>query len=147
MFGEKKYRYVLVKFNKSTKTYAYRTDDSSIQPGDVVIAPTPEGNKPAIVIDNKKYPASEVPYPLNLTKEIVRKARWLERRGLRNAGKKTVYIERDYMRGKLYECGLCKALYRDVQTICPHCNARWTKRKYDPTFIDEIEEYDALYGK
>lgn len=147
MFGEKKYRYLLVRFNNTSQMYTYRTDDSSISIGDVVIVPTPEGNKPALVIENKRYPISKVPYPIELTKSIIRKARLVERRAFGNAGKNTFYIEHEYMRGKLYECGLCNALYGDIQKICHHCNARWIKRKYDPTFIDEIEEYDAMFGK
>lgn len=40
-----------------------------------------------------------------------------------------------------------KFVYADNAATTHHCNARWIKRKYDPTFIDEIEEYDAMFGK
>lgn len=147
MFGEKKYRYVDVRFDNTHKIYAYRTDDGSLKPGNVVVVPTPDGNETALVIRNKKYKESDVPYPLELSKAVVRKARWYERRKYGNAGKSTVYYEMDSLKGKFYRCGLCKSVYVDKHTVCPNCNARWTKCKYDPTFIDEIETFEALFGK
>lgn len=145
MLFSKKYRYVQVRFENSNRMYAYRADDRSLKPGDVVIVPTPEGEKCALVLDNRRYTESKVPFPLEQSKSAIRRAHWYERKAFRNAGKTTVYYELDSLKGKFYRCGLCKSIYSTHHTLCPACNARWTKRKYDPTFVDEIETFDAMY--
>ncbi len=79
MFG-KKYIYVGVCFFGSRHPYSYRTTDSSIRINNVVIVPTPEGEKAAIVTSVGRYREKEVPYPLDKTKFIIRKANHAERK-------------------------------------------------------------------
>ena len=40
----KQYRYVSVRFQSSSKSYAYRTEDKSIKHGEVVMVPVAEGD-------------------------------------------------------------------------------------------------------
>lgn len=79
MFG-KKYIYVSVCFLGGKHPYSYRTDDSSIRINSVVIVPTPEGEKPAIVTAVGKYEEKGVPYPLDKTKYVIRKANRSEKK-------------------------------------------------------------------
>lgn len=76
---EKKYIYVSVCFPSGKHPYAYRTEDSSIRINNVVIVPTPEGEKAAIVTSVGRYKEKNVPYPLDKTKFIIRKANRSER--------------------------------------------------------------------
>lgn len=79
MFG-KKYTYVSVCFLGGKHPYSYRTGDSSIRINSIVIVPTPEGDKAAIVTAVGKYKEKDVPYPLEKTKFIIRKANRTERK-------------------------------------------------------------------
>lgn len=79
MFG-KKYIYVSVCFLGGKHPYSYRTEDSSIRINSVVIVPTPEGEKTAIVTAVGRYKEKDVPYPLDQTKYVIRKANRAERK-------------------------------------------------------------------
>ena len=43
-----------------------------------------------------------------------------------------------------YECSYCGARYLDPWDTCPSCQRKMTEVKYDPTWVDEIEEWDAM---
>lgn len=77
---EKKYTYVSVCFLGGKHPYSYRTDDNSIRINSVVIVPTPEGEKAAIVTAVGRYKEKNVPYPLDKTKSVIRKANRSERK-------------------------------------------------------------------
>lgn len=77
---EKKYIYVSVCFLGGKHPYSYRTNDSSLRINNVVIVPTPEGEKAAIVTSVGRYKEKNVPYPLDKTKYIIRKANRSERK-------------------------------------------------------------------
>ncbi len=79
MFG-KKYIYVSVRFPGGKHPYFYRTDDGSIRINSIVIVPTPEGEKAAIAASVERYKEKDVPYPLDKTKFIIRKANRSERK-------------------------------------------------------------------
>lgn len=70
----RKYIYVEVCFLHGSRPYSYRTSDRSIKVNDVVMVPAGDETKPAIVASVRTYAEKDVPYPLNLTKEIIGKA-------------------------------------------------------------------------
>ncbi|MBQ6535945.1 MAG: hypothetical protein IJI40_04120 [Firmicutes bacterium] len=43
-----------------------------------------------------------------------------------------------------YICSSCKARFRRAGKTCPCCGAAMKKTKYDPRWVDEIEDVDAL---
>ena len=43
-----------------------------------------------------------------------------------------------------YECSYCGARYLEPWDTCPSCQRKMTEVKYDPTWVDEIEEWDAM---
>lgn len=88
MFG-KKYIYVGVCFLGGKHPYSYRTDDSSIRINSIVIVPTPEGEKAAIVASVGRYKEKDVPYPLDKTEFIIRKANRSERKPFKGVDMRT----------------------------------------------------------
>ena len=70
------YRYCTVQFSPYEKSYSYRTDDKTISPGDKVVVPAGEDNEEKIVevVSVGDYLDSAVPYPIEKTKKILRKA-------------------------------------------------------------------------
>ena len=72
----KKYRYLMVKFPSGSQSYAYLTEDRSIMAGDKVMVPVGDRNEPKLaqVVSVGDYIESVVPYPLEKTKSILRKA-------------------------------------------------------------------------
>lgn len=71
LFGPKKYIYLSVCFQGSSKQYAYRTDNKYIKVNDVVMVPVPnESDKPAIVAAVDICTEKDAPYPLEQTKMI-----------------------------------------------------------------------------
>ncbi len=68
--------YCNVFFNKGTVTYYYQTDDESINVGDRVIVPVGLESKEriAIVEEIEYFKPDKVPFPLEKTKAIIRKA-------------------------------------------------------------------------
>ena len=45
-----------------------------------------------------------------------------------------------------YICSGCRARFRQAYKTCPACGAVMKKTKYDPHWVDEIEDVDALLG-
>lgn len=43
-----------------------------------------------------------------------------------------------------YICSGCGARFRQAGKTCPRCGAVMKKTKYDPRWVDEIENADAL---
>lgn len=71
LFGAKKYIYLSVCFQGSSKQYAYRTDNKYIKVNDVVTVPVPnEPDKPAIVAGVEICTEKDAPYPPDKTKMI-----------------------------------------------------------------------------
>lgn len=71
LFGPKKYIYLSVCFQGSSKQYAYRTDNKYIKVNDVVMVPVPnEPDKPAIVAGVDICTEKDAPYPPDKTKMI-----------------------------------------------------------------------------
>ncbi|MCI6396533.1 MAG: hypothetical protein MR851_09920 [[Clostridium] scindens] len=71
----KKYIYVSVCFQNSSRSYAYRTEDKSIKINDVVMVPVPgEAAKPAIVTKVQICTEKDAPYPPDKTKMIIGRA-------------------------------------------------------------------------
>ena len=70
------FRYLLVRFSSSGKSYAYRTDDRTVSAGAQVMVPVGEDNAPVLaqVISAGDYAAEVAPYPPEKTKPILRKA-------------------------------------------------------------------------
>lgn len=70
------YRYCTVQFSPYEKSYSYRTEDKTIFPGDKVVVPAGEDNQEKIVevVAVGDYLRSAVPYPIEKTKKILRKA-------------------------------------------------------------------------
>ena len=74
MFGFGTYTYVSVCFHPGGKSYAYRTDDKTIRVNDTVVVPVSGEEKTALVTAVEKYKKADVPFPLEKTKFIIRKA-------------------------------------------------------------------------
>ena len=61
---------------------------------------------------------------------------------------KTAYwIQKTHIfRADEYECSACGRRFDKPYVQCPSCGRKRTKSKYDPTWVDEIETMDALFG-
>lgn len=70
----KKYIYVDVCFLGSSRTYTYRTNDSSIAINTVVMVPARDEIKPAIVSKVRHYKEKDVPIPPEQLKEVIGRA-------------------------------------------------------------------------
>ena len=46
----------------------------------------------------------------------------------------------------VYECSNCKKLFYKPYVTCPACGVKMKKIKYEPTWVDEAEEFDMLFG-
>lgn len=74
MFGFGTYTYVSVCFRPGAQSYSYRTTDSSVKVGDMVVVPAGHEEKVGSVTAVEKYKKSNVPYPVEKTKLVIRKA-------------------------------------------------------------------------
>ncbi len=45
-----------------------------------------------------------------------------------------------------YECSACGAMYDKPCAVCPNCNSQMGKAKYDASWVDEMAEYDEIFG-
>ena len=45
-----------------------------------------------------------------------------------------------------YECSACGAMHDKPYTVCPNCNSQMGKAKYDASWVDEMAEYDEIFG-
>ena len=43
-----------------------------------------------------------------------------------------------------YECSACGYCDDRPHAACPKCGARMKGSKYDPSWVDELEEFDAM---
>ncbi len=61
--------------------------------------------------------------------------------------KKAAYwIQRTHLFKKdEYECSICGKLTDKPYKICPHCGTSMKGSKYDPSWVDEMEMFDALF--
>lgn len=74
MFGWGTYTYVTVSFKPGGQAYSYRTNEASIKVGDMVVVPAGSAEKAGTVTSVKKYKKADVPYPVDKTKSVIRKA-------------------------------------------------------------------------
>ena len=44
-----------------------------------------------------------------------------------------------------YICSKCGYSAKKPMKQCPRCEMRMTKSKYDPTWVDEMEFFDAIF--
>ena len=79
MFGLSRYIYVSVNFKIGGQSYSYRTNDASIKSGDMVVVPAGDSEKIGYVTAVNTFKKSGVPYPVEKTKLIIRKATKEER--------------------------------------------------------------------
>ena len=45
-----------------------------------------------------------------------------------------------------YVCSACGASYDRPRASCPRCGADMQGEQYDPTFVDEAEVLDMIFG-
>ena len=66
-------------------------------------------------------------------------------------GRKTGYgtQKTHILRNDEFICSVCRRSSRTPAKICPYCKSSMTAKrpKYDPTWVDEIELLDELFGK
>lgn len=149
MFGFGKVTYVAVCFGTSNHLYHYRADSVAVAPGDIIIVPTPDGEKVAVAVSVKKYSPNNAPYPVERTKSVVRKASFLEKMNFKadypalfrkSAPKKAYWTQRTHLfRADEFICSACKHVAAGPKKKCPYCGAIMKNTKYDPNWVDEIE--------
>ncbi len=62
--------------------------------------------------------------------------------------KKSYCIQHTHLfRAGDYECSVCHAIYSKPHTSCPKCKSKMGKLKYDASWVDEMAEYDAIFGE
>ena len=59
------------------------------------------------------------------------KARWIQRTHL--------------FRKDEYDCSVCSFKGDKPYIVCPRCNAAMNGSKYDPSWVDEMEAFDAIF--
>ena len=53
--------------------------------------------------------------------------------------------KQEHMSGEItWQCSRCKSVFQYRETFCPKCHSENKKTSYDPKWIDEIEEIDAM---
>ena len=51
----------------------------------------------------------------------------------------------EHMSGEItWQCSRCKSVFQHRETFCPKCHSENKKTSYDPAWVDEIEEFDAM---
>lgn len=45
-----------------------------------------------------------------------------------------------------YECSACGAMHDKPYAVCPNCNSQMGKAKYDASWVDEMADYDEIFG-
>lgn len=59
--------------------------------------------------------------------------------------KKAYWIQKTHVFGAdEYICSNCGNSEKTMKKTCPKCNARMTKSKYDPSWVDEMEWLDIF---
>lgn len=72
-YGFENYTYLSVSFEGSSKTYYYRTEDSSVAEGDTVLVPFGAEERVGVVEEVEIFDEDAVPFPLEKTKFILKK--------------------------------------------------------------------------
>ena len=44
-----------------------------------------------------------------------------------------------------YECSVCHARFKMPHGACPNCHTPMKGAKYDPSWVDEMEMFDAIF--
>lgn len=53
--------------------------------------------------------------------------------------------KQEYLSGEItWQCSRCKSVFQYRETFCSKCHSENKKTSYDPKWIDEIEEFDAM---
>ena len=53
--------------------------------------------------------------------------------------------KQEYLSGEItWQCSRCKSVFQYRETFCSKCHSENKKPSYDPKWIDEIEEFDAM---
>lgn len=157
MFGIGKVTYVTVCFGTSNHLYHYRVESMTVVAGDILIVPTPDGEKAAMAVSVRKYSRSDAPCPVEQTKAVIRKARLGEALHFKAEfpklvksmkPKKAYWTQRTHLfRSDEYICSACKHIAAGPKRECPYCGAKMKGSKYDPNWVDEIELADAIWGE
>jgi len=127
--------YAFVRFMENAQQYSYLSNDSRIQKDDVVIVPTPKGEKYGIVENVMRCNEKNAPYPPEKTKCIVKiighktRVNWAPEKPMlyvsnstNQAGKPAYWIHRrHWLSSDEYECSYCKYCYDNRFPICPNC--------------------------
>ena len=45
-----------------------------------------------------------------------------------------------------YKCSNCRYTGNKPYRYCPSCNAKMARSEYDPSWVDELEAMDILFG-
>lgn len=55
------------------------------------------------------------------------------------------WTEREFMSGeRVFVCSHCGLAFDKGYAYCPNCDRKMTRVKYDPAWVDQIEEWDAM---
>ena len=162
------YIFCEVSFEHSYSRYTYIADSDDYGIGDLVVVPVSQDNEEKIArIESIKYlPASKAPYPIQKTKHIIRKFdedtddfgtppfvasidKAVDRvKRITNSmrqGRTAYWIQKTHLfRADEYICSACRAIYGELFSICPSCGAYMKKSKYDPSWVDEMEDMLAF---
>ena len=46
-----------------------------------------------------------------------------------------------------YVCSACKTLADEPVAVCPACGAVMNGERYDPSWVDEMEMFDAIFDE
>lgn len=122
----KTYRYVLVRFDEAAKKlYSYRTNNKKLKVHDLVIVPVGKDNHPEVaeIMLVKDFAKTEVPYPVEKTKQVTCKATKL----------------------RCFFAALGDALDKAIIEREKKKELEWTID--DLAWIDDIEEWSAAFEK
>ena len=153
----KKYTYVFVLFEGAKHAYSYLTTDKTIKNGDIVIVPVGANNepKPAYVEEVRTVTEDNIPYPLEKTKSVIRRAKKKEiKEFLRDDLR--IPMDISYYRVKtktgIKEVTTSEAervplreKYKNHPVIKTVETRKPAKPKDDLAWIDELEFFDAIF--
>lgn len=153
----KKYTYVFVLFEGAKHAYSYLTTDKAIKNGDIVIVPVGANNepKPAYVEEVRTVTEDNIPYPLEKTKSVIRRAKKKEiKEFLRDDLR--IPMDISYYRVKtktgIKEVTTSEAervplreKYKNHPVIKTVETRKPAKPKDDLAWIDELEFFDAFF--
>ena len=165
MFDKKKYQYVFVRFMDMQPEYSYRYDGDDIRVDDIVIVPTQKGESYGTVTKIKRYSERKVPFPLEMTKHIIRIAghrigvniteadrqsmMWV---GNDNplphidwAGRPAYWItHKKGLKKPAFECGYCRVLFDTAFPVCPNCHKQMNGKMTEEERKFQEKRYKAV---